>query len=80
MKISLLFYFGVFKMELTIEFECCGCDCPGKYQIQVETVQIRRGQRKEVKCGYCGEKVLTIQGNRKETQTYMGKDPYRKRV
>jgi aspartate carbamoyltransferase regulatory subunit len=53
-------------IELTVTFYCQNPECKGKAE-QTETIEIRRGQRKTLKCGYCDEVAVEIQANKKTT-------------
>lgn len=50
-------------MQLTITFCCSHCDHDTE---QTETVDIRRGQRVVLKCGFCNEVAVEIQANKKK--------------
>lgn len=56
-------YIGGVSMELTVTYTCINPECYREEQIDV--IKIRRGQRKVLKCGFCGEDLVEIQANRK---------------
>jgi len=52
-------------MELTVSFYCQNPQCrAGGRREQTETLTIRRGQKKTLKCGFCEENAVEIQANR----------------
>jgi len=59
-------------IELTISYYCQNPQCISTTE-QTETITIRRGQRKTLKCGLCEEVAVEIQANRRRESMGKGK-------